>query len=145
MLWKDGIHLTYDGTKILVANVWNYLNINLENTINFNVGFHNSVNDMLDWQKTSKAKSLCVDTYIEVDKTLDNKVAKKILLGACKNSLKATDCFSVIKKTRTENTNNVIIGKPNISSLPKKFKFNDLKGLVTGKLDILIIRETNFE
>ena len=80
-----------------------------------------------------------------MDKTLDNKVPKKILLGACKNSLKATDCFSVIKKTRTENTNNVIIGKPNISSLPKKFKFNDLKGLVTGKLDILIIRETNFE
>ena len=31
MLWKDGIHLTYDGTKILDAHVLNYLNINLEN------------------------------------------------------------------------------------------------------------------
>ena len=63
MLWKDGIHLTDDGTKILDANVLNYLNINLENAINFNVDFHNSENDMLDWQQTSKAKSLSFDIY----------------------------------------------------------------------------------
>ena len=48
MLWKDGIHLTDDGTKILAANVLNYLNINLENAINSNVDSHNSENDMLD-------------------------------------------------------------------------------------------------
>ena len=48
MLWKDSIHLTDDGTKILAANVLNYLNINLENIVNFIVDFHNSVNDMLD-------------------------------------------------------------------------------------------------
>ena len=48
MLWKDGIHLTDDGTKILAANVLNYLNINLENAINSNVDFHISENDMLD-------------------------------------------------------------------------------------------------
>ena len=28
MLWKDGIHLTDDGTKILATNVLNYFNIN---------------------------------------------------------------------------------------------------------------------
>ena len=48
MLWKDGIHLTDDDTKILVANVLNYLNINLENAINFNVYFHNSESDIMD-------------------------------------------------------------------------------------------------
>ena len=48
MLWKDGIHLTDDGTKILTANVLNYLNINLENTINFNAYLQNSENDLLD-------------------------------------------------------------------------------------------------
>ena len=48
MLWKDGIHLTDDGTKILTANVLNYLNINLENTIHFNVYLQNSENDLLD-------------------------------------------------------------------------------------------------
>ena len=42
MLWKDGIHLIDDGTKILAANVLNYLNINLENAINSNVDLHNS-------------------------------------------------------------------------------------------------------
>ena len=48
MLWKDVIYLTDDGTKILAANVLNYLNINLENDINFNVDLHNSENNMLD-------------------------------------------------------------------------------------------------
>ena len=38
MLWKDGIHLADDGTKILAA-VLNYSNINNENIINFNVNF----------------------------------------------------------------------------------------------------------
>ena len=47
MLWKDGIHLTDDDTKILVVNVLN-LNINLGNAINFNVYFHNSESDILD-------------------------------------------------------------------------------------------------
>ena len=48
MLWKDGIHLTDHGTKILAASVLNYFNINLENTINFNVDLQNSENDLLD-------------------------------------------------------------------------------------------------
>ena len=43
MLWKNGINLTDDGINIL-AVVLNYLNINLENAINFNVDFHNSQN-----------------------------------------------------------------------------------------------------
>ena len=47
ILWKGGIHLTDDGTKILAANVLNYLNINLENAKNFNIDFHNSENGML--------------------------------------------------------------------------------------------------
>ena len=47
MLWKDGIHLTNDGTKILAANILSYLNVNLENAINSNVDFHNSEIDML--------------------------------------------------------------------------------------------------
>ena len=46
----------------------------------------------------------------------------------------------MLKKTRIENTNNVIIGNLKINYLPKKF--DDLKPLVTGILDILIIRET---
>ena len=48
----------------------------------------------------------------------------------------------MLKKTRIENIN-VIIGKLNINSLPKKF--DDLKALVTGMLDILIITETKLD
>ena len=42
------ILLTDDSTRILAANVLNYLNINLENATNFNVDFHNSQNDISD-------------------------------------------------------------------------------------------------
>ena len=73
-------------------------------------------------------------------KHLDNKVPKKYIFGACGNSLKATDYLYVLKKTRIGNINNVIMGNPNINSLPKKF--DDLKALVTEMLDILIITET---
>ena len=48
MLWKDGIRLTDDSTKIIAANVLNCLNINLENAINFSVDLPKSENDMLD-------------------------------------------------------------------------------------------------
>ena len=53
MLSKDGIYLTDDDKKILAANALNYLNNNLENAINFNVDFHISENDMLDWQQSN--------------------------------------------------------------------------------------------
>ena len=46
----------------------------------------------------------------------------------------------MLKKTRIENINNGIIGNLNINSLPKKF--DDLKALPTGMLDILTITET---
>ena len=49
----------------------------------------------------------------------------------------------MLKKTRIENINNVIIGNLNINSLPKKF--DDLKALVTGMLDILIITERKLD
>ena len=62
-------------------------------------------------------------------------------MGACENSLKATDCFSLLNKTRTENINNVIVD--NINSLPRKF--DDLKVLVPGMLDILIITEATLD
>ena len=44
MVWKDGLHLTNDGTAILADNFTKYLNINLG--IDFNV--NNNFNDFLD-------------------------------------------------------------------------------------------------
>ena len=35
MLWKDGLDLTDDSTKIFAVNVLDHLSINLENVINF--------------------------------------------------------------------------------------------------------------
>ena len=44
MVWKDGLHLTNDGTAMLADNFTKYLNINLG--IDFNV--NNNFNDFLD-------------------------------------------------------------------------------------------------
>ena len=45
----------------------------------------------------------------------------------------------MLTKTRIENINNDIIGNLNINSFPEKF--DNLKALVTGMVDILIITE----
>ena len=48
MLWKDGIHLTDDGTKMLAGNFLKCLGTFLGNVIDFNEDFNNSVNGFLD-------------------------------------------------------------------------------------------------
>ena len=59
----------------------------------------------------------------------------------CRSSSTADlDCISRFKEIRTQNFNNVIIGNHNINSLT--FKFDELRLLVTGIFDILIITET---
>ena len=96
---------------------------------------------MLDWQQTSKGKSLGVDAFTEeVAPGLQDRLPD---LGACENSLKATDYLSLLNKIRIENINNVIVGNLNINSLPRKF--DDLKVLVTGMVDILIITEATLD
>ena len=45
MVWKDGLHLTNDGTAMLADNFTKYLNINLGIDFNVNSNFNN---DFLD-------------------------------------------------------------------------------------------------
>ena len=103
---------------------------------------------MTCWIDNKQLKSLGVDTYIEEggprsSKNLDTKVPKKSVFGECENSFKAKDCLCVLKKTKIEYINNVIIGNVNINFLPNKF--DDLKAFVTGMFDILIITETKLD
>ena len=58
----------------------------------------------------------------------------------CAYSEILADSFSEIKKARIENINNLILGNLNINYFPNKF--DELKVLVNGMLDILIITET---
>ena len=53
------------------------------------------------------------------------------------------DCISRFKETRIQNFNNVNIGILNINSLV--FKFEELRLLVTGIFNILIITETKLD
>ena len=95
ILWKDSIDLIDDGTKILAGNALIYINIDLESVINFNVDFHNSENDMLDWQQAIKAKSLVVDPYIE---KVGPWVFKKSRLARARVHLKCQAAFACLKK-----------------------------------------------
>lgn len=67
-------------------------------------------------------------------KNLNNKVPKKSIFVAFENSLKTMEYFCMLKKTRIEDTNTVIIGSLNINYLSPKI--DDLKVFVTGMLDI---------
>ena len=66
MIWKDGLHLTYDGTAMLAHNFTKYLNINLSIDFNVNSNFNN---DFLDWQ-LSRTKSSDINICI---KDVDHK------------------------------------------------------------------------
>ena len=61
----------------------------------------------------------------------------------CTSSEILADSFSNIEETRIEHINNAIIGNLNINSFPNKF--DELKLLVNGMLDILIITETKLD
>ena len=65
------------------------------------------------------------------------------IFGACENSLKTTDCLSVLKKAMIENISIIIVGNININFLPNKI--DDLKTFVTGMLDISIVTETKLD
>ena len=138
MVWKDGLHLTNDGTAMLADNFTKYLNINLG--IDFNVN-SNFSNDFLDWQ-ISRAKSSDINIcIIDVGHKSQSKQSNRNHL--CSSSEILAGSFSNIKKASIENINNAIIGNLNINSFPNKFE--ELKVLVNGMLDILIITETKLD
>lgn len=76
---RDGLHLTDDGTKMLVDSMLNYLQVFSRKVINFNVDFHFSGHDILSWQYTKFSDT---NTYIEEagHKSRSNAKFKKTLL-----------------------------------------------------------------
>ena len=137
MVWKDRLYLTNDGAAMLADNFTEYLNINMGIDFNPNSNFNK---DFLDWQ-LSRAKSSDIKRCIkDVGHKSQSKQSKNDL---CAGSGILADSFSKIKKARIENINSVIIGNLNINSFPNKFE--ELKVLVNGMLDILIITETKLD
>ena len=125
IIWKDGLHLTNDGTKVLANNFLKYLK-SFQGNIDFNV---NSKKKLMDRQ-TNRSRSSDVDVDI-----------KEVVQDSSGSSI-SSDCISRIKAIRTQNVN-VIIGNLNINSLSSKF--DDLKVLMTGMFDILVITETKLD
>ena len=125
IIWKDGLHLTNDGTKVLANNFLKYLK-SFQGNIDFNV---NSKKKLMDRQ-TNRSRSSDVDVDI-----------KEVVQDSSGSSIRS-DCISRIKAIRTQNVN-VIIGNLNINSLSSKF--DDLKVLMTGMFDILVITETKLD
>ena len=84
----------------------------------------------MDWQ-TNKGKPSDIDVGIKV-----------VVQDSFKSSIRS-DCVSTIKAITTQTVNNVVIGKLNINSLSSKF--DNLKVLMTGMFDILVITETKLD
>ena len=126
MLWRDGLHLTNEGTNMLSNNFLQYLkNVPLGNDIGF----------------------LQIDKQIRAEQKVVIKVLRSFpvvpKLSNNTNSKLELSCITNIKKIRSENIGNVIIGTLNINSLSSKF--DDLKVLTSGIFDILIITETKLD
>ena len=65
------------------------------------------------------------------------------LSDQCNNKDKGNFVTSMLEKIRTRNFDRLIIGNLNINSLSSKF--DQLKLLIQGKIDILIITETQID
>ena len=67
----------------------------------------------------------------------------KLIIDQCNNKDKGNFVTSMLDKIRTKNFDRLIIGNLNINSLSSKF--DQLKLLIQGKIDILIITETKLD
>ena len=111
---------------MLANNFLKYLK-SFQGNIDFDV---NSKKNLTDWQ-TNKGKPSDIDVGI-----------KGVVQVSSGSSIRS-DCVSKIKTIRTPNVNNVIIGNLNMNSFSSKF--DDLKVLMTGMFDILVITKTKLD
>lgn len=118
MIWRNGLHLTNDGTKWLANNFPKYLKCFLEN-IDFTVNSRK----LMDWQ-TNKAKLSDINGGI-----------KEVIQDSSESSIRS-DSVSKSKTKRTQNVNKDIIGNLNTNSFFSKY--DDLEVLMTGMFYILI-------
>ena len=95
-LWKDGLHLTNEGSSLLLKTFINYLNGNENNSI---------------WLMT---KSCDMEKNIEIKKnqvlvTKERCSTSQKLISNSNNSSKSnTECITELKKFRINNIKNVI-------------------------------------
>ena len=130
MLWRDGLHLTNEGTNMLSNNFLQYLkNIIL---CNYNMIF-------TGW-KPNQGKTKGSYKGIEELPAKDPEVR---MLSNDFNSKLKLSCITNIKKLRSENIDKLIMGTLNINSLTSKF--DDLNILISRMLDVLIITEKKLD
>ena len=105
-----------------------------------NVPLRNDNRIFTDWQ-TNQGRAKGSYKGIKEFSPKDLEVPK---LSNNTNSKLELSCLTNIKnkKFRSEDIDNVIIGTLNINSISSKF--DDLKVLISGIFDILIITETNY-
>ena len=118
-LWKDGLHLTYEGISQLLNNFLLYLTRFLLQSNEFNVNKFNS------------------NLFL-------TQILIQLLKKQITDNFRSTSAANLDRKEmRTQNFSNVIIVNLNIDSLT--FEFDELRLVVTGISNILIITETRLE
>ena len=136
-LWKDGIHLEDWGTNILTRNFADFLN-----------RFCLSKSSEYSWLYTDKhLKGLYGNTGFLLS---DNYLVGDIHLGSVSSNwnshnIKGYDKNSsdprlVLENLKLKNNHRLVIGNLNTNSISDKF--DNLKLIILGKIDILVITET---
>ena len=73
----------------------------------------------------------------------DRFITPDMLVGNLSEPQSTNDQINLLKEIRISNFNRLIIGQLNINSLRKKFDF--LRSIVSGQIDILVITETKLD
>ena len=131
-LWADGLHLNNKGTYMFASNLVDFLNgfifnrnIRLTKDDNTNLGKENSKQGFEVLLKLSKVEKIDCSSNVTNNE-------KKIELDS-----------NYLSNLRVKNMNKLLTGNLNINSISNKF--DQLKLLVRGKVDILVVMETKLD
>ena len=144
-LWKDGIHLEDLGTNILAGNFVDFLN-----------RFILSKSSEHSWLYTDKhLKGLYGNTGVLIsDNSLSSEIVSDISnLGSVSSNWNSrngkdydknfSDPRLVMENLKLKNNHRLVIGNLNINSTSNKF--DNLKLIIQGKIDILVTTEAKTE
>ena len=105
---------------------------NIQNTFFLSGAVHCTISNTLE--DVDKLRNI-------MGETMDNKPPLNVFCGG--ENMKDSNPHHMLTKIRGQNVDNIIIAHLNINSLPNKFEV--LKSLVLGNVDLLIISETKID
>ena len=129
----DGLHLNQKGTHILASNFVTFIN----NIFNVNWLYRESC-------LTENCNSKCLSgNNINANTKLSNNSDSVVSPLNNINEETNEDALSILNKCRRDNYDRLIFGNLNINSVNSEF--DQMKFLLQGKVDVLVLTETKLD